>query len=90
MAFVPAELSLMGYNGVRDGDNKGVGNHFFFYANTAGDDLEDAGFFNSITKKVTTGDLLFDVDSGAFAQLTLGDDNGTPIVEAAYITAQPE
>lgn len=59
MAFAKSELSLMGYNGVAGG-----GNHFWFYLNSAEDDITAAGFFDDLLgtdgkPRVTDGDLVY-------------------------------
>lgn len=79
MAFAQSEVSLMGYTGAAGG------NHFYFYANIAGDTLTTEGFFDPMAADVADGDLLFDVSGGVFYQLTEAD--GVVTVDA--VTTNP-
>lgn len=64
MAFAQSELSLMAYTGTQGG------NHFYFYLNSAEDDVSAANFFDDVADSVSRGDLLYDVDGGGLFRLT--------------------
>lgn len=79
MAFAQSELSLMAYTGTQGG------NHFYFYLNSASDDVTAANFFDDVADSVSQGDLLYDVDGGGMYRLT--ESEGA--VTAAAITTIP-
>jgi hypothetical protein len=56
MAFNIKELAPMGYTGAAPN----LANHFWFYANSAADDIDGAGFFNAAAPSMRPGDLVID------------------------------
>lgn len=90
MAFAKSELSLMAYNGVSGG-----GNHFWFYLNSAEDDVTEAGFFDDLLgagddakPRISEGDLVYVVDSSTLASLSIGGTEEEPAIEVTVI-AEP-
>lgn len=74
MAFVRSELSLMAYTGAD------TGHSFWFYANSEGDTLTDAGYFNDAVPEIRVGDLIYDVDGGEFVRVTAISGEGVATV----------
>lgn len=78
MAFNASELSLMAHTGA---DN---GNNFWFYANSAADNIATSGFFNDATHMLRQGDLIYRVDTGGSYRVTSA--TGAATVTAALIS----
>lgn len=57
MAFAMNELSLMAYTGAVAG-----GNHEYRYANSEGDDVAAANFFDGAAHMIRAGDTIYDQD----------------------------
>lgn len=79
MAFERTELSLMAYTGTVEG------NHFYFYANTAEDDVTAANFFDEEAESISNGDLLYDSSTGGQYRLTVAEG----VVTATQLVAPP-
>jgi hypothetical protein len=60
MAFNKSELSQMAYTGANGG------NAFWYYSNSDGDTVTDAGYFNDAAEELSVGDLIYDVDGAGF------------------------
>lgn len=56
-----SELSQMGYTGAAE-----RGNHFWFYTNTAEDDLTGANFMDDASAVLREGDLIYSVTDREF------------------------
>lgn len=70
MAFNAQELSVMAVTGAGTTTNR-----FWFYANTAEDDITGNDFFNDVADQISTGDLLYSCSNGQMARMvnTAGD-----------------
>jgi len=82
MAFNKAELSQMAYTGANGG------NASWFYSNSAGDTVSDAGFFNDAADLLHVGDPIFDVSGAGFVAVSAIVDGVVTVAAAALPTGQ--
>lgn len=77
MAFDFDELSLMAYTGATD-----EGNHQYRYANSEGDDLTAAGFFDEASNQISVNDTIYDQENRVIYAVDSISEDGEVVVSA--------
>jgi hypothetical protein len=62
-----------------------VTNRFWFYTNSATDDITAENFFNAAEAQISTGDLLYSVSNGQMARMV----NTSGVISLAALDVDP-